>query len=172
MGEKSKTILKTPDFYEEILQRLGGETLTLCYQCGTCASSCPVAKITKRFNPRTIIKNALLGNREKVLTDGSIWLCCSCFNCQERCPQEIEIADIIFALRNLAIKEGNVPKAFVDMASSLMIDGRLVPVTRFTMRKRERSGLPPLMDSGVEPLNKILSITSFYNDVEKAKERV
>lgn len=157
-------------FYEEVTSKLGGETLTLCYQCGTCASSCPVAKLTKRFNPRTIIKNALLGNREKVLTDGAIWLCCSCFNCQERCPQGVEIADLIFALRNIALKEGYVPKAFIDMASSLLSEGRVVPVTKFMMRRREKVGLPPVLDTGVEALNKIFFIPSLNKNVVEAKE--
>ena len=172
MEVKGRMSPKNPRFYEEITSRLGGETLTLCYQCGTCASSCPVAKLTKRFNPRSIIKNALLGNREKVLTDEAIWLCCSCFNCQERCPQGVEIADLIFAFRNIALTEGYVPKAFVDMASSLMSEGRVAPVTKFTMRRREKVGLPPILDTGVEALNKIFSIPSFNKNVVKAKEEV
>jgi heterodisulfide reductase subunit C len=164
------------------MHRLGGETLTLCYQCGTCASSCPVARLTKRFNPRTILKDAILGNKEKVLNDGSIWLCTSCFNCQERCPQEIEIADIIYALRNMALKEKRVPQAFIEMASNLAPQafiemasnlaesGRVVPIASFTIRRRERSGLPPLMAADVEALSKIISATDFKHNLENAKE--
>jgi heterodisulfide reductase subunit C len=152
------------------MHRLGGETLTLCYQCGTCASSCPVARLTKRFNPRTILKDAILGNKEKVLNDGSIWLCTSCFNCQERCPQEIEIADIIYALRNMALKEKRVPQAFIEMASNLAESGRVVPIASFTIRRRERSGLPPLMAADVEALSKIISATDFKHNLENAKE--
>ena len=167
---KSRTRLETPRFYEEVTRRLGGETLTLCYQCGTCAGSCPVAKITKRFNPRTIIKNALLGNREEVLTDEAIWLCCSCFNCQERCPQGVEIADLIFAFRNIALTEGYVPKAFVDMASAIRHDGRVVPITKFVMQRREKIGLPPVTDTGVYALNKIFSLPSFDKDEVRVEE--
>lgn len=156
-------------FYKQVTSKLGGETLTSCYQCGTCASSCPVAKLTKRFNPRNIIKNILLGKREKLLTDGSIWLCCSCFNCQERCPQEVEIAELIFTLRNMALAEGYAPKAFVDMAASLMSKGRVVPVTKFLMRRREKAGLPPISDTGIEALNKIFSIPSSKVDEEEVQ---
>ena len=170
MEVKSRMCLESPRFYEEVTSRLGGETLTLCYQCGTCASSCPVAKITKRFNPRTIIKNALLGNREEVLTGEAIWLCCSCFNCQERCPQGVEIADLIFAFRNIALAEGYVPKAFIDMASSIRNDGRVVPVTKFVMRRREKVGLPPVTDTGIEALNKIFSMPSFNKNEGKVEE--
>ena len=98
-------------FSNIITSRLGGKTITLCYQCGTCASSCPVAKITPRFNPREVIKLSLLGAEEEVLSSDSIWLCCSCYNCQERCPQKVEIADVIYALRNIALREGHAPQA-------------------------------------------------------------
>lgn len=152
------------------MQHLGGETLTLCYQCGTCASSCPVARLTKRFNPRIILKDAILGNKEKVLNEDAIWLCSSCFNCQERCPQEIEIADIIYALRNMAIKEKRAPQAFIDMASNLAESGRVVPLANFTIRRRERSGLPTLMAPDTDALNKIMSATDFTSILEQAKK--
>ena len=54
---------KNMTFSDEITHRHGGETLKSCYQCGTCASSCPIAKIDPRFNPREVIKLALLGER-------------------------------------------------------------------------------------------------------------
>lgn len=152
------------------MQHLGGETLTLCYQCGTCASSCPVARLTKRFNPRIILKDAILGNKEKVLNEDAIWLCSSCFNCQERCPQEIEIADIIYALRNMAIKEKRAPQAFIDMASNLAESGRVVPLANFTIRRRERSGLPTIMAPDTDALNKIMSATDFTSILEQAKK--
>ena len=161
-----------PDFYREVTARLGGETLTKCYQCGTCASSCPVARITTRFNPRVVIKNAIAGKRQHIVVDEPIWLCCSCYNCQERCPQGVAIAEVIFAFRNIALSEGHTPKAFVEMAANLMAEGRVVPVSAFTAKRREPLGLPPLKDTGIESLNKILSATSFSKTVEKAKEVV
>ena len=102
-GKGEKTVSLT--FSDVVTNCLGGETLTSCYQCGTCASSCPVAKITPRFNPREVIKLSLLGEKEEVISGDAIWLCCSCYNCQERCPQKVEIADVMYALRNIALKE-------------------------------------------------------------------
>jgi heterodisulfide reductase subunit C len=161
---------QVPKFYEEVTSKLGGETLTKCYQCGTCASSCPVARITTRFNPRIIIKNSIAGERESVVADDPIWLCCSCYNCQERCPQEVAIAEVIFALRNIAIAEGHTPKIFVEMATNLLTEGLVVPTAGFTAKRRETMGLPPLKEIGLEPLQKILSATSFDKIVAKAKE--
>jgi heterodisulfide reductase subunit C len=161
---------ESSQFSSEIKNKLGGETLTKCYQCGTCASSCPVAKITTRYNPRIVIKNALLGNRAEVITEASIWLCSSCYNCQERCPQGVEIAELMYALRNIAVKEGHVPLAFIEMASNLISEGRVVPISSFSLRRRDTYNLPALKETGVKALNELLSHTSFKKTVEKAKE--
>ena len=148
-------------FSDEVTSRHGGETLTACYQCGTCASSCPVARLDSSFNPREIIKLSLLGEKEEVLSGDAIWLCCSCFNCQERCPQNVEIADLIYALRNIALEAGHSPNIYSDFASALIAEGRIVQISRFVEKKREGYGLPPLKPVGLDALNKILSATGF-----------
>lgn len=148
-------------FSKEVTDKLGGETVRLCYQCGTCASSCPVAKVTERFNPREVIRLLLLGERQEILSGEAIWLCCSCYNCQERCPQKVEIADVFYALRNIAIKEGKMPNIYAEFAAGLMKEGRIVPISKFLERKRGEIGLPPLKPAGVDAANKILSATGF-----------
>jgi len=140
--------------------------MTLCYQCGTCASSCPVAKITERFNPREVIKLSLLGEKEEILSGDAVWLCASCYNCQERCPQKVEIADIIYALRNMAFRAQYAPDIYSEFASAFRNDGRIVSVSKFAEKKRLDYGLPPLQPVGVEALSKILSATRFSKSQE------
>ncbi len=156
--EKKETDLVFP---ASVTSRLGGETLNLCYQCGTCASSCPVAKKTPKFNPRELIKLSLLGATKEVLSGDSIWLCCSCYNCQERCPQKVEIADVIYAIRNLAFERGHVPNIYSEFASALVNEGRIVKVSQFVEAKRPQLGLPPLQPTGVAALRTILASTGF-----------
>jgi len=158
--EKQRARL-TPSFSEQITGQLGGETITLCYQCGTCASSCPVAKTTDKYNPRDIIKLSLLGEKQEILQGGAIWLCSSCYNCQERCPQKVEIADVIYALRNIAIKEGHIPNIYAEFASGLMAEGRIVPISKFVEKKRPEYGLPMLRPAGLDAIKKILTATGF-----------
>lgn len=148
-------------FQAAVKSHLGGETLSRCYQCGTCASSCPVAKISPSFNPRELLKLVLLGEKKEVLTGDSVWLCCSCYNCQERCPQKVEIADVIYALRNLAFQKGHMPHIYSEFATALINEGRIVKTSQFTENKRADLGLPALPKTGVEALRKILSTTGF-----------
>jgi heterodisulfide reductase subunit C len=153
-----------------VSSRLGGQTLTRCYQCGTCVSSCPVARITDKFNPREIIKLSLLEEMDEVLSSDSIWLCCSCYSCQERCPQKVEIADVIYAIRNMAFEKGYIPNIYSEFASAILQDGRIVKISKFVEQKRSTIGLPPLTPTGVDALRKILSATGFDKLQRKEEE--
>lgn len=156
-------------FSDAVVSRLGGETIARCYQCGTCASSCPVARLTDQFNPREVIKLSLLGEKTEVLSSDAIWFCCSCYNCQERCPQKVEIADVIYALRNMAFEKGFIPNIYSEFASAILEDGRIAKISKFRERKRSHLGLPPLQPTGVKALRKILSATGF-DEYHKKKE--
>jgi len=76
-----------PEFADEIAQIPGGEFIRTCFQCGTCTVGCPIRAIDERYNPRKIIRMALLGMRDQVLSSDFIWLCSSCYTCQERSRQ-------------------------------------------------------------------------------------
>ncbi len=170
MEPREKRRARSPGFSDEITSRLGGETLTLCYQCGTCASSCPVAKITERFNPREVIRLSLLGEKDEVLSTDAIWLCCSCYNCQERCPQKVEIADVIYALRNIAFREGHIPNIYSEFASTILNNGRIATVSKFVEKKRPALGLPPLQPTGLDDVRKILSATGYEKLRQKEED--
>jgi len=40
------------------------------------------------------------------------WLCASCYECQVRCPRDIKVTDIMYALKRRAIEKGTYPKRF------------------------------------------------------------
>jgi heterodisulfide reductase subunit C len=172
MAQRNEERPNSSAFYREIVRRLGvarALRARACYQCGTCASSCPVAKITSSFNPREIMLLALRAEKDELISGDAIWLCCSCFNCQERCPQKVEIADCIYALRNIAFKEGYIPNIYSEFASALLNDGRIVGVSKFVEKKRPALGLPPLQPTGVDALRRILFATGF-DKLEQKKE--
>ena len=113
---------------------------------------------------------SLWAEKDELISGDAIWLCCSCFNCQERCPQKVEIADCIYTLRNIAFKEGYIPDIYSDFASALLNDGRIVGVSKFVEKKRPTLGLPPLQPTGVDALKKILSATGFDKLQQKKEE--
>lgn len=86
----------------------------------------------------------LLGMRDQVLKEPFVWVCATCYTCQERCPQGVRIASIMTALRNIAVRLGNMPE-IVPMQMKLLTEkGTLYPLDEFDNKKRGKSGLPSL----------------------------
>ena len=98
-------------FCKEMKEKLGCENIDRCIQCGTCSGVCPLS-VYMDLTPRRIINMTRAGLKNEVLDSCSIWLCSSCYSCAVQCPREIKITDIMYALRQMAIKEGRHPKRF------------------------------------------------------------
>ncbi len=160
----SKTL--DPDFKHLISKEPGGERIKRCFSCGTCTASCPVREVTDRYNPRKIIRMALLGMKKEVLSSQFIWLCSSCYTCYERCPQNVQIPELMNAIKNIAVREGYTPpvmKAQIDLLSS---HGRLLEITEFENEKRTESQLP-LLQSRIEDVKMILKELGLYHEEER-----
>jgi heterodisulfide reductase subunit C len=63
------------------------------------------------YTPRTLFALINANQREQVLTANTMWFCVSCYLCTTRCPQEIPITDIMYALKRIAIAEGKVKQS-------------------------------------------------------------
>lgn len=100
-----------PQFGEHIAKMAYGEKLFSCIQCGTCSGTCPVSHYMD-YTPRRIIAMVREGFRDDVLNSLTIWLCASCYSCTVECPREIKITDVMYALKQEAIKTGVYPKHF------------------------------------------------------------
>ncbi len=51
------------------------------------------------------------------------WLCMTCRHCEERCQEDVSLADIFHAVRNLAAKEGHIPLVVEKVVETVMEDG-------------------------------------------------
>lgn len=156
-----------PRFKLSIAKEPGGENIKKCFSCGTCAAGCPVREITDRYNPRKIIRMALLGMKEEVLSSQFIWLCSSCYTCYERCPQDVRIPELMNAIKNIAAREGYLPSAMKTQIGLLSAFGRLLEITEFEKEKRKEFGLPPLQGR-TEEVKKILKALGLQHEEESA----
>jgi heterodisulfide reductase subunit C len=144
-----------PDFKRLIASEPGGEKIQRCFSCGTCTAGCPVRAVTDRYNPRRIIRMALLGMKKEVLSSPFIWLCSSCYTCAERCPQDVNIPELMNAIRNIAVREGYLPAALEVQLDLLSAFGRLLEVTDFEIEKRQDLKLP-LFQGKTDAVKRIL----------------
>jgi len=146
-GEKYKLDLK---FRDEISRLPGGYNLKRCYQCGVCSAGCPVREIDEKYNPRKIIRMIILGMRDRVLSSDFIWLCSQCYTCEERCPQDVRIPEVMDALRNMAVKAGYIQETLAKQVEAVSKLGRLHPISDFENRRRAGLGLPKLTPQNPE----------------------
>jgi heterodisulfide reductase subunit B len=146
-----------PQFKYQLTRMPGGEKLLKCFQCGTCTSDCPIARFSDTYRPRTIIRMAQLGLKDRALKNDTIWLCTACFTCTDRCPQGVEVASVIRVLRNLAAENGCVPQVFKDQATNILKSGYAFEIPELRIKKRETLGLPPLPKGNSESIHKSLT---------------
>lgn len=99
------------NFVKEVAGYPGCEGIYECIQCGTCSSTCPVS-LYMDYTPRKIVAMVRGGFREEVLNCFTIWLCASCYSCAVNCPMKLKITDIMYTLKQIAMKEGQYPSRF------------------------------------------------------------
>ncbi len=104
-------------FLSEVDRIPGAELLNRCIQCGTCSGSCPVT-YAMDYSPRQVIAMFRAGAIEELLRSRTIWVCASCYSCTARCPAEIKITDLLYALKRIAIEKKILPREFPVYALS------------------------------------------------------
>ncbi|KPA10097.1 nitrate reductase [Candidatus Magnetomorum sp. HK-1] len=84
------------------------ETYEACVQCSVCTQVCPVVSASSSIGspidltPQQVMNLLRIGLKDKALGTQMVWMCSTCYMCQENCPQHIPIADVFYELRNLA----------------------------------------------------------------------
>lgn len=163
------TLLNENDVYsmddidKEFTQKFidaGLETVDHCFQCGTCGGGCPSGRRTP-YRVRQIVRKCLLGLKEEVISDPALWMCTTCYTCQERCPRSVEIVGIIKMARNVAAQAGYMADAHKATGSFVIKSGHGVPINDKTKALRKAIGLsevPPTTHACEESLKEVQNI--------------
>ena len=94
------------DVLDKIAEIPGAESIAWCYQCAQCVPVCPVNEVGD-YGPRKIYRRLQFGI--DLLTDDELWKCTTCMNCLRVCPKDVNMIDIMPAVREEAVMEGHVP---------------------------------------------------------------
>jgi len=84
-------------------------TYTHCFSCQSCTTVCPVVanyddpEQVLGLLPHQIMCSLGLGLTEMACGAGMIWDCLTCYQCQENCPQQVEVCDVLYRLKNTAV---------------------------------------------------------------------
>ena len=85
-------------------------TFTYCFGCQNCTTVCPV--VGNYENPQEILGllphqiMCTLGWGLDEMASGAkmIWDCTTCYQCQEHCPQKVKVTELLYELKNKAVK--------------------------------------------------------------------
>jgi heterodisulfide reductase subunit C len=149
-------------FRYEISEKVGAKSLLKCIQCGVCSSGCTVTEYVD-MQPHRVVASCLLGLKEEVLASQAIWTCSLCHRCTERCPKNVDYSFILALLRNMAVKEGKIPKEYSGTVVTIYNNGYVVPYTGGLKdnidRRRKRMGLPDLVPPDLNEVRLIIEET-------------
>ncbi len=87
---------------------LRDHTFSHCFSCQTCTTVCPVVanydtpEQVLGLLPHQIMCCLGLGLTEMAAGAKMIWDCLTCYQCQENCPQQVEVCDLLYDLKNAA----------------------------------------------------------------------
>ncbi|MFW9832447.1 MAG: CoB--CoM heterodisulfide reductase subunit C [Candidatus Thorarchaeota archaeon] len=161
------------EFVDKIVKS-GADRIRTCIQCGTCSSVCPSGRRTA-FRTRELIRKALLGLKDEVLSSPDLWLCSTCYTCLERCPRQIKVTDAIIIMRNMAVDDGFMLPQHKKASQKLLSTGHAVPIDDANKEIRKDLGLdeiPPTTHANKKALAQVQEImkrTGFKELIEGVK---
>ena len=128
-GEMPVEVIEPDLAFIDQAKDMGGETFKQCFQCSTCAGTCPVSPENAPF-PRKEMLWATWGQKEKLIKNPDIWLCHQCNDCSALCPRGARPGDVLAIMRNFAYQQYAFPR-FMGKALSdvkFLIPILLLPV--------------------------------------------
>lgn len=162
-----------PEFAAEII-RYGGKDVMTCLQCGNCTGVCPIS-LKIEYKTRSMIKFCQFGMKSHTLS--TRWVCATCYRCYEHCPADLNPAEVMIALRHIAIREGMIPPFVKVAATNLLQFGLTVKPDAAMLKERERIGLPtapctlPEWESVKKEIETIIEATNYDKLLGISKNR-
>ena len=146
-------------FRRELAEKIEGNLASYCYQCGACVGDCPATTYSDTFNPRELMLKVLYGLGEELLgADSVLWQCTNCYNCHERCPQQVKPVEVIISMKNMLADRGAVPPAVAKVIETFETTGRTTQAGAAVDKLREQFGLPPLTPIPIDEIRALLEV--------------
>ena len=137
----------------DIINEEGGGISKLCYQCGTCTSTCPW-NLVRSFIVRKAMHQAQLGLTDFESED--IWLCVTCKWCVDRCPRGVGIIDVWNSFRRAIVEMGigGIPDSVRITAKNIASVGN----PQGEVREKRTDWIK---DTGIKPFAKGMDVLYF-----------
>jgi heterodisulfide reductase subunit C len=138
-------------------------SLSSCVRCGLCDDVCPSGR-NGGIHPDAVIYAIIDADPSSDMRmQADVWKCLMCHRCSMNCPNGIDVAGAVRALRYTEVSSGDFPKRFMRSSGSLAEEGRAFPVNEAVNKKRSELGLEAIDRdaASVGELKVIISRTGF-----------
>jgi len=145
--------------FGEAVKSVSGVDVNLCFQCAKCASGCPVS-YAMDYTPTQLVHAIQLGLTDLVLNSKTIWLCASCQTCTTRCPQDVDLAGVMDAVRiiaqskNIKAKIPEVPAFYRNSLRNISLFGRMYELGLIAVLKLSTRSFTKDIGLGLKMLRK------------------
>jgi len=108
---------------------------------------------------------------KEIFAEKDIWTCSTCFTCMDVCPRDAEFTEFMIALRNLAAKEGIIPRVYREQGTAIIDTGLAFRIPESRLRMREKYNLPKLPETEVEKVRRLLEGVGFTELIHRGEEK-
>jgi Fe-S oxidoreductase len=141
-----------------------------CIQCGKCTGGCPVARKTT-LNIRSLIYHMLVDANVDVKSHEELWDCTACFTCVERCPKDVEPAELIITLRGELVESGRVPETIGTALMGIFRQGNPSGMARQD-RELWAEGMEPRLEQAKQAAQEGCDLLYFVGCIPSYDQRV
>jgi len=98
----------TGGFQKGLKHSAQANTFYNCYNCRECTNACPLVFMSEWPNqeldllPHQVMYCLKMGLKDEAMGSRMVWNCLTCYQCQESCPNMVQVTDVLYELRYLA----------------------------------------------------------------------
>lgn len=144
-----------------------GQFRECCFECSVCSLHCVVQNLEGYGGRKTFLYD--LFSSEEPESHRALWSCSGCHKCVDVCPQEVDPLKVIVSLQEQSFEGGDAPSYVYDLVGLVLETGMSFPVTRKTLKDREKYGLPPPEAKGIDEVQRIAGLTGLQEKLRRKK---
>ena len=138
------------------VEQESGQLVARCYQCGNCTAGCPM-NFAYDLPVHRIMRLIQTGRKDAVLSSKSIWYCATCETCSARCPNNIEVANVMDVCRHMARRENygriHSVRSFLDIWPVRMFANSFLKTVELFGRSSEVGTMAGFMLGAAKPFS-------------------
>lgn len=114
---RKEVLVNTNGFQKELKHSAQANSFAECYSCRECTNACPLVFMSEWPNqeldllPHQVMYCLKLGLKEEAMGARMVWNCLTCYECQEACPNLVQVTDVMYELRYLAAQAARTATA-------------------------------------------------------------